>query len=167
MATTNLRRGRDPELHELVPSALAARYGGLPGQLIGVLDETSGSIIGARMLAGVAGGTDAVLVTVSADSPLAYFVPLVALPSYAIEISAAVTLEVPYEVSTLVETDPFELAWARVPVVQIIDASTGDNVTANYTVTLPTESVADVLRKIVLTPKDETVVTANVLVSLA
>lgn len=119
------------------------------------------------MLAGVAGGTDAVLVTVSADSPLAYFVPLVALPSYAIEISAAVTLEVPYEVSTLVETDPFELAWARVPVVQIIDASTGDNVTANYTVTLPTESVADVLRKIVLTPKDETVVTANVLVSLA
>ena len=55
--TTNKRRGRDPEQHEIIVDLpAAARHVGLPGELTAVSDPDSGAIISLRFHDGVSAG---------------------------------------------------------------------------------------------------------------
>lgn len=119
--TTKLRRGRDPEQHELVETPAVDSYTGLCGQIVGEFNPSTGEILALRIMDGIHAGGYRVPVSFSQSA-------VAKLPVAKIVTLTAVDLPV--------GNFNIEHMLGYSPMVQILD-STGADVTADFVFTFP------------------------------
>lgn len=118
--TTKLRRGRDPEQHELVFSGPAAkRYVGLAGQVTLIADADTGQIVGLLASDGMTSG--------------GFVAPLI--PSTDVKAALGLSYAVPVITASLVADTgyPIEHGLGYSPMVQIL-SSAGLDITSTIAI---------------------------------
>lgn len=167
MATKNIDRGRDPELHTLIEDYNANSYQGFRGQLIGVSNPVTGVIKELRLLSGTNGIPSSKVVLDPVNDPLSMFPKLAQLPSYVVDTTGGpITLTLPYDVCAVNDAED-GLDWLRVPVLQVFDPATGTIITADYTMTLPAYVAGMALDQVVITRNIGATGIANAMITLA
>lgn len=123
MSTTKLRRGRDPEMNELLPSVdAAARYTGLPGQLVGIRGPNN--LTHMVMMTGIA-GTAAGVALLPVDDVRASMLPAFVFPNIVLP--------------SLADQETYEIdlgfALSELPMVAVYNAA-GAPVTAGWSISV-------------------------------